>query len=440
MNEITIKSQNDEKKELIDILKGQRTSQKLFHYLTTKDVHNLMRANKEIYKTLKNPKTYIYDKYMFKKYKDNYLFFLQNNIQIRKLRKILEVISYSDDKYKALYKITDTLVIIYYFAGCILLLDVFVLFVMIDKSVNHFDDFLPQIPLVIFWVLSIAILVSILILERVTVNKIKKTFREKNIVKEGDIIEKKILSNISKRLCNKKPISYRTISFTYILCFIPVLYKYLFSTKYSTIFLYVSGLFSILGFIYDFSNFFYYKYTHNISNIHNYQEIYYKLNRNYEFDTKLRNIKSYYPHWNLSEIRLAFQFYFWLAAFHGVIMLYSYLIGKKLDNQNFGVSWRVLLIPLYIACFIIVLWGIIYIYSIKQYQTKYKWILVTTIIIIMVCTIVNCVFWPNFYVKNKSITKYFPIVIDGIITLITMIHVFFLYKTREEEKNSIQEI
>ena len=102
-------------------------------------------------------------------------------IQIRKLRKILEVISYSDDKYKALYKITDTLVIIYYFAGCILLLDVFVLFVMIDKSVNHFDDFLPQIPLVIFWVLSIAILVSILILERVTVNKIKKTFREKYI-------------------------------------------------------------------------------------------------------------------------------------------------------------------------------------------------------------------------------------------------------------------
>ena len=71
MNEITIKSQNDEKKELIDILKGQRTSQKLFHYLTTKDVHNLMRANKEIYKTLKNPKTYIYDKYMFKKYKDH---------------------------------------------------------------------------------------------------------------------------------------------------------------------------------------------------------------------------------------------------------------------------------------------------------------------------------------------------------------------------------
>ena len=73
MNEIIINT--TKKSELIDILKEQRTAQKLLHYLTTNEVHNLMRCNKSIYKAFINPKTYIYNKYMFKKYKDNYIFF-----------------------------------------------------------------------------------------------------------------------------------------------------------------------------------------------------------------------------------------------------------------------------------------------------------------------------------------------------------------------------
>jgi hypothetical protein len=129
---------------------------------------------------------------------------------------------------------------------------------------------------------------------------------------------------------------------------------------------------------------------------------------------------------------LAFQYYLFLAVFHGVIIFYAFLIGKKLDDSGFGVSWRVLLIPLYIICFIIVLWGIIYIYSIKRHKSEYKIILIITIIIIIVCTITNCVFWPNFYLSNKGITRYFPIVIDGIITITTMVHCFFLYRSKKK--------
>ena len=162
MNEIIIK--NNQGIDFADILKNQRIAQKILHYLTTKEVHNLMQTSKTIYNVFKDPKTYIYNKYMFKKYKDNYLFFYQNNIILRKLHQILEVINYSDEIYKNLYKKTNVMVIIYYFAGCILLLDLFVLFVMIDKSVNHFDDFLPHIPLVIFWVLCIAIILSVSII------------------------------------------------------------------------------------------------------------------------------------------------------------------------------------------------------------------------------------------------------------------------------------
>ena len=103
-----------------------------------------------------------------------------------------------------------------------------------------------------------------------------------------------------------------------------------------------------------------------------------------------------------------------------------------MDDDSFLVSWRILLIPLYIICAIIVLWGIIYIYSIKKHKSKYKIILILTIIIIIICTIVNCVFWPNFYLSNKGITRYFPIVIDGIITITTMVHCFFLYRSKKK--------
>ena len=112
MNEITIN--NKKRIDLVDILKNQRTVQKILHYLTTNEVHNLMLSNKTIYNIFKDPKTYIYNKYMFKKYKDNYLFFYQNNIMLKKLNQILEVINYSDEIYKNLYKKTDLMVIFYY--------------------------------------------------------------------------------------------------------------------------------------------------------------------------------------------------------------------------------------------------------------------------------------------------------------------------------------
>ena len=71
---------------------------------------------------------------------------------------------------------------------------------------------------------------------------------------------------------------------------------------------------------------------------------------------------------------------FLLVVFHGLFLFYAFLIGKKLDDINFTVSWRILLIPLYIACAIIVLWGLVYIFSIKQDKTKYRWILIITIV------------------------------------------------------------
>ena len=142
--------QNEKKVEFLDILKNQRTAQKLLKYLTTEEVHNLMVCNRRTFFAFINPKTYIYNKYMFKKYKDNYLFFLNNNIKIKKLHQILEVINYSDNIYTSVYKKTDTMVIIYYFVGCFLILDLFVLFVMINNKASHFADYLPQIPLIIF--------------------------------------------------------------------------------------------------------------------------------------------------------------------------------------------------------------------------------------------------------------------------------------------------
>ena len=180
--------------------------------------------------------------------------------------------------------------------------------------------------------------------------------------------------------------------------------------------------------------FFYYKHSNRISKEVIYYNIYKDICPEYYF-IKMKNIKSYDPLYNVSEARLGFQYYFWLAIFHGAIIFYSYLIGRKLDNSNFGLSWRIILIPLYIICFIIVLWGILYIYSIRQQKSEYKWILEVTIIVIMICTIVNCVFWPNFYEKHKSVTRFFPIIIDGIITVTAIVHYFFLYKSKKKYEN-----
>lgn len=429
MNEIQIKKQQ-RKTELLDILDNQRTAQKLLRYLDTEDVHNLMKSNRRTYFCFFDPKTYIYNKYMFKKYGSNYLFFYYYNKELKNLNEILEVINYSDGIYEGIYNKTDKIVIIYYFIGCFLILDLFVLFVMIDNSASNFNDYLPQIPLVIFWVLCILQLIIIFLIEKNGINKIKKYFRQKNIVEKGSQAEKKILKNISKRLRHKKPVSYRAICYTYILCFLPIIYKSFFTLSYASAFLYISIIFCSTGLIIDFALFAYHKFLNKLSKIDIYQRIFWK-NQDY-FIYRLLNILSYSPEKNVSEMRLNFQYYFYLSIFHGVIILYAYLIGKKLDNSKFGISWRILLIPLYIICFIIILWGIIYIYSIKQHKSEYKIVLVVTILIILVCTATNCVFFPNFYLSNKGITRYFPIVIDCIITLTCMVHYFFLYKSKKK--------
>ena len=422
--------QFEKKAELLDILNNQRTAQKLLRYLTTEEVHNLMLSNRRTYFAFVNPKTYIYNKYMFKKYKDNYIFFYNNNIILKKLNQLLEVINFSDDIYTNIYKKTDKIVISYYFIGCFLILDLFVLFVMINNKVKYFDDYLPQIPLVLFWILCIFQLIFIFILEKIGVNKIKKYFRQKKIVDENSLKEKKILRSISKRLYHKRPVSYRPICYTYIFCYIPIIYKSFNSLSYETAFLYISIIFCSIGLFLDYAFFIYYKGTHKISKKKVYKYINWKDEKYFYY--KLENILSYYPEKNVEEIRLGFVYYFFLGIFHGVIAFYAFLIGKKLDDEDFGISWRILLIPLYIICAIIVLWGIIYIYSIKKHKSEYKTILILTIFIIIICTILNCVFWPNFYLSNKGITRYFPIVIDGIITVTTMVHCFFLYRSKKK--------
>ena len=55
MNEIN--KQNEKKAELLDILKNQRTAQKLLKYLTTEEVHNLMICNRRTFFAFQNPNT-----------------------------------------------------------------------------------------------------------------------------------------------------------------------------------------------------------------------------------------------------------------------------------------------------------------------------------------------------------------------------------------------
>ena len=85
----------------------------------------------------------------------------------------------------------------------------------------------------------------------------------------------------------------------------------------------------------------------NCESPHNYPI---KVKLNFSFIVKglfTQPVLSYYPKYNIAELRLAFQYYLFLAIFHGVIIFYAYLIGKKSDDGWFGASWRVLFLPLY---------------------------------------------------------------------------------------------
>ena len=70
---------------------------------------------------------------------------------------------------------------------------------------------------------------------------------------ENSLLEKNILYNISKRLYHKRPVSYRPICYTYIFCYIPIIYKSFNSLRYSTAFLYISAIFCTIGLFLDFA-------------------------------------------------------------------------------------------------------------------------------------------------------------------------------------------
>ena len=91
-----------------------------------------------------------------------------------------------------------------------------------------------------------------------------------------------ILKSIYKRLCNMKQTSYRAFALTYIFCYIPIIFKIIFSKfSYAAAFLCMSSIFCICGLFYDIGKYFYYRSLHFVTKYNIYENIYKDIDPEY---------------------------------------------------------------------------------------------------------------------------------------------------------------
>ena len=182
-----------------------------------------MLMNKEIYTKFNNPDTYLFYKYMFKRYNSTFFFFDQKKIELRQLNEILKLIEYSDELYKRHYNILNNLIFVYYIFGYITIFDIF-------PIVFYFNKKLPKIilhiPFILIWLFSIILLVVYFIMKRNIKNKINNILDlSVDEIKNNKIIRKKLIKNIRRRIKYKNPKGFKIVSSAYLMLYTPLLLK-----------------------------------------------------------------------------------------------------------------------------------------------------------------------------------------------------------------------
>lgn len=422
-------------KNLPNVLESSpRITKYILRYLYPEDVHNLMLVNKRIYHTITNPNNYLYHKYMLYYYKDYYLFLYQRKTEIKFLPQILETIKESDTLYKKFYKTANCLVVIYFFCGLFLLLDIFVLLLILHKVIDHCWDIVPHIPIIIFWFLSLLILIIVLFLEKKLKKKLNKLIDEK-IPEIDEETKEKLIKNITFRLRNQQPVSYKPVAFTALLCYIPIICKFAKSKEvdYKTTFLVVSFILALIFFVFDLIRIYVSKYNNGFEKIEDYKWVYSDRSGYDFFESKYNeDVIMKEKNSSLDEGKMLLLFFLWKMIIFGGIIYYAYLIGKKIDEPEYDVNWKILLIPVDFVGVLLALWGCLYIYSTKDYKIKKKWILYITIVIMMGAAAVNIIVFPN-YLNEQNLTPYFPFIIDLVFTFAATIHYITLKVLRKTD-------
>jgi hypothetical protein len=134
---------------------------------------------------------------------------------------------------------------------------------------------------------------------------------------------------------------------------------------------------------------------------------------------------------NCGEVILLCSYIFGYLFGYLLLLIYLDALGSKLDNPNANISWIALFSPAYFVLMLVILWGVIYCYSIKGDKTLLnKKVLVITIIIIVLGLVGNVVIIPLMLENIINISTYWPF---GVFCLIT-ISIFYHYCLIQKQK------
>ena len=421
----------------IEIL-NDNIGKEIFKYLSFEDELKIIILNKNIYKIL-TKQTFLHYKFLNKKLKDQFLFERKYKHQLLNLEKIKEILIASDDLFKKIYKQSNIMINIFYFSFLILGIDLFFLGLILgkDKSKKKISWY-SQLSYIFLWIESLLIIIIHLFKMR----KAKKIIKEK-INKKLPMLSIKEVKNLRKkiqfRINNLQPLTFWYIAICFLFFYFPVLIKILFEklkTSYEKAYITIAWFMFYFFLIFDLINLIY----KNIKNWNRKTRKYKKIYNNGKSDFYLNKIEKYDNRNNKTYCNeyVLLIVHFGIKCFIFAVLL-SYLknLGRKFDNINYHVKWSSLFIPIYVINGFIFIWGILYIYSIKNYNIQKKPLLYLNIIIIILSSCVLSISVPQILDDNWNINLFIPAFGSLILTLSIFLLFFLIRNNYNEDKNNI---
>ena len=421
----------------IEILK-ENIGKEIFKYLSLEDEFKIIILNKNIYEIL-TKQTFLHYKFLNKKLKDKFLFERKYKHQLLNLEKIKEILIASDDLFKKIYKQSNIMINIFYFSFLILGIDLFFLGLILgkDKSKKKISWY-SQLSYIFLWIESLLIIIIHLFKMR----KAKKIIKEK-INKKLPMLSIKEVKNLRKkiqfRINNLQPLTFWYIAICFLFFYFPVLIKILFEklkTSYEKAYITIAWFMFYFFLIFDLINLIY----KNIKNWNRKTRKYKKIYNNGKSDFYLNKIEKYDNRNNKTYCNeyVLLIVHFGIKCFIFAVLL-SYLknLGRKFDNINYHVKWSSLFIPIYVINGFIFIWGILYIYSIKNYNIQKKPLLYLNIIIIILSSCVLSISVPQILDDNWNINLFIPAFGSLILTLSIFLLFYLNRNNYNEDKNNI---
>lgn len=415
------------------IMIDEKLSQCIIKYLSYQNIVALLLSSKKL--------SYIISFNLFKNdcYNNSnfiFSFYYQNYFELLNSKTIKNIWLQADSLYKRFYSQSHFANKCFYFAFIVLGVDLSTFLVACVKLKKNLN-FIYQIPMIFNWIISLVLCIVYIL----RYNNLKKTI--KHLIKKSIVDNDKLYSDekaflakkLKLRTKHKQPLAFLQVSLIFIIFYFPILVKTCMervSSSYrkalwassSLIFLYMlfRKLYKIIK----------KKLKYRKDKLYQYKKLYSFIFKENQFYNK--TITRYHKNEKESKCGegiLFFQFFFSSLVGYLIFLFYLDALGAKLDNPEESLSWFVLFSPAYIVLFFIIVWGILYCYSICKYNMIYKKRLCFTIIFIVLGLIGNVVIIPLMLEDRINISKYWPF---GIFCFISILIFYNYYLLRKQKK------